>query len=607
MERMLEAPEREPLLADEDGQPSERVAWWQSLHATSTRRALLLTALGGLLIAGLITALPSTDGSNGLTASTISLGPRGNDTFNHAKSGDCLNWPDRTPDAAEIVDCKDEHRFEVAESVDMRTFPGSEYGPDAAPPSPARIQQISQEQCSAAVKRYLGARFDPNSRFTVSMLWSGDKAWRQSGERRMLCGLQLPGPNNQQLAFKGKVADVDQSKVWPAGTCLGIDPSTNQPTDIPVDCAAPHAMEVTGAVNLAEKFPQALPPEPDQDTFIKDACTRMTDAYLAPIQLRSTTLTLIYSTISLPSWSAGSHQVSCSIGATLGNGGWSTLLNSAKGPLMINGQPPIAPPDIPEERLNLPPIPTSPDAGGHLLAVDERPDTTRASRPSTCRGNSRRARPPPRPPRHRPWRLRQRATRSSTGHHRRPGHRRMGHRRPTVPRPHRVPARLLARLPRHLARLPCRLRLRPHRGCRPRPRRRPRRPSPCRRHRRHCRGSSRVAVRMSPQRFDELVSDALDLIPPELAAAIDNVVVLVEDRNPDEPDLLGLYHGVALTERDSWYAGSLPDTITIYRDALLEVCEDEDEVVDEVAITVIHEIAHHFGIDDDRLHELGWG
>jgi predicted heme/steroid binding protein len=173
----------------------------------------------------------------------------------------------------------------------------------------------------------------------------------------MLCGLQLPGPNNQQLAFKGKVADVDQSKVWPAGTCLGIDPSTNQPTDIPVDCAAPHAMEVTGAVNLAEKFPTDLPPEPDQDSFIKDACTRMTDAYLAPTQLRSTTLTLIYSTISLPSWSAGSHQVSCSIGATLGNGGWSTLLNGAKGALMINGQPPIAPPDIPEDRLNLPPIP----------------------------------------------------------------------------------------------------------------------------------------------------------------------------------------------------------------------------------------------------------
>jgi predicted Zn-dependent protease with MMP-like domain len=111
---------------------------------------------------------------------------------------------------------------------------------------------------------------------------------------------------------------------------------------------------------------------------------------------------------------------------------------------------------------------------------------------------------------------------------------------------------------------------------------------------------------MSRQRFDELVSDALDLIPPKLAEALDNVVVFVEDRNPDEPDLLGLYQGIALTERDSSYAGSLPDTITIYREALLDVCSSDEEVVEEVTITVIHEIAHHFGIDDDRLHELGW-
>jgi predicted Zn-dependent protease with MMP-like domain/predicted heme/steroid binding protein len=464
----------------------------------------------------------------------------------------------------------------------MRTFPGSEYGPDAAPPSIARIQQISQEQCSAAVKRYLGAQFDPNSRFTISMLWSGDKAWRQSGERRMLCGLQLPGANNQQLAFQGKVADVDQSKVWAAGTCLGIDPTTNQPTDIPVDCAAPHAMEVTGAVNLAEKYPAGLPPEPEQDTFIKDTCTQMTDAYLAPVQLRSTTLTLIYSTISLPSWSAGSHQVSCSIGATLGNGGWSTLLNSAKGPLMINGQPPIAPPDIPEERLNLPPIPIPDETYDDSRRA---PRPIRASRASTCR-SSRRDRPKPRPPRR--ARRPPRATRSSTDHRH--------HRRRRANRCHRRlenPCRRLLAYPRRHHLPGYRRRQKPHR-------RHPRRSY----HR--CR--SRVAVRMTPQRFDELVSDALDLIPPELAKAIDNVVVLVEDRDPEEPGLLGLYHGIALTERDSWYAaGSLPDTITIYRGALLEACDSEEQVVDEVAITVIHEIAHHFGIDDERLHELGWG
>lgn len=360
MEPMLQAPEQERLVVDRPEQRSARLAWLHTLRASSTRRALLLTALGGLLIAGLITAIPIGDGGPGRLSGYInpvpSTGAKGNDAFNHATSGDCLMWPERMPQAAAIVNCKDEHRFEVAESIDMRTFPGSEYGPNAAPPSAARIEQISQEQCETAVRRYLGTRFDPNSKFNISMLWSGDRAWRQSGERRMLCGLELPGPANQQIAFKGKVADIDQSKVWPAGTCLGIDPTANQPTDVPVDCAAPHAMEITGNVNLAEKFPDALPAEADQDAFIKDFCTRLTDAYLAPVQLRNTTLTLIYSTISLPSWSAGSREVACSIGATLGNGGWATLLNSAKGALLINGQPPIPPPEIPPERLNLPPI-----------------------------------------------------------------------------------------------------------------------------------------------------------------------------------------------------------------------------------------------------------
>jgi predicted Zn-dependent protease with MMP-like domain len=112
---------------------------------------------------------------------------------------------------------------------------------------------------------------------------------------------------------------------------------------------------------------------------------------------------------------------------------------------------------------------------------------------------------------------------------------------------------------------------------------------------------------MTRQRFEELVGDALDLIPPEFVAAMENVVILVEDRNPENPSLLGLYHGVALTERTSHYGGVLPDRITIYREAILDICHDEQDVVEEVAITVVHEIAHHFGIDDARLHELGWG
>jgi predicted Zn-dependent protease with MMP-like domain len=112
---------------------------------------------------------------------------------------------------------------------------------------------------------------------------------------------------------------------------------------------------------------------------------------------------------------------------------------------------------------------------------------------------------------------------------------------------------------------------------------------------------------MSRERFEELVSEALDEVPPEFARAMDNVVVLVEEFNDEAPDILGLYHGIALTERTSSYGGVLPDRISIYRQPILAMCEDEDEVVEEVLITVVHELGHHFGIDDARLHELGWG
>jgi len=112
---------------------------------------------------------------------------------------------------------------------------------------------------------------------------------------------------------------------------------------------------------------------------------------------------------------------------------------------------------------------------------------------------------------------------------------------------------------------------------------------------------------MSRERFEALVDQALDGIPDELARVVSNVVVLVEDEPPDEePDLLGLYEGVALTERDGSYVMELPDRIFIFRNPLLEMCESEAELVDEVRITVVHEVAHHFGIDDDRLHDLGY-
>lgn len=116
-----------------------------------------------------------------------------------------------------------------------------------------------------------------------------------------------------------------------------------------------------------------------------------------------------------------------------------------------------------------------------------------------------------------------------------------------------------------------------------------------------------MTVHVSPEQFEEYVNDALDAIPDELFGLLDNCVVIIEDDAPDEdPDLLGLYDGVPLTERDSYYTGVLPDRIFIYRNPTLRICDTVQDVVDEVHTTVVHEIAHFFGIDDDRLHELGY-
>jgi predicted Zn-dependent protease with MMP-like domain len=108
--------------------------------------------------------------------------------------------------------------------------------------------------------------------------------------------------------------------------------------------------------------------------------------------------------------------------------------------------------------------------------------------------------------------------------------------------------------------------------------------------------------------FDDHVQRAVESLPDELRRAMSNVVIVVEDENPEDPDLYGLYTGVPLTHRGAEsYAGALPDKIEIYRIPLEEEFGDDPELLEEeIRVTVLHEIAHHFGIDEERLDELGW-
>lgn len=113
---------------------------------------------------------------------------------------------------------------------------------------------------------------------------------------------------------------------------------------------------------------------------------------------------------------------------------------------------------------------------------------------------------------------------------------------------------------------------------------------------------------LSAEEFEKLVVDELDLLPDEMVDGLENVVFVTEDRPEDGSlDLLGLYDGVDLTRRGNYGFGELPDRIILYREPLLAVASDLEELKDQIHVTLVHEIAHFYGIDDDELHELGWG
>lgn len=324
------APDLASVLAALDHGGAEPADDATRLQKRAHRRGVLTLVMIVVLVGGVIQLLTSTPEE----ARTADGGSRASIVFSNAGTGTCLSWPPDAPDKPSFVQCRSDHMFEVAKPVDMNGF---------------------GEPCQLAVREYLGPHYDPNSRFTISVLWAGDAAGTTAGARNLLCGLQLLGRDGKPVPFTGRIADLDQSKIWPPGTCLGLDGS-NRSTDIPVDCSTPHGLEVTGSANLAERFPGSLPSDSEQRTFVTEACTRASDAYLAPARLSTSGLSLGFEPVSAVSWAAGSKQVSCGIGKPAEQG-WTPRTGSVRTSSPADLPPPQAPPPSPPPP---PPPPSTP-------------------------------------------------------------------------------------------------------------------------------------------------------------------------------------------------------------------------------------------------------
>ena len=311
--------------------------------ASATARTNKRAALGLVLMALLAAAVFQLSSPESAVRNLAGGDTRAAKVFGNAESGTCLGWPPDEPDKPSFVQCSSDHMFEVAKSVDMGNF---------------------AEPCQRAVSEYLGSKYDPNSKFTISVLWAGD-AEAPPADRNLLCGLQLLGPGAKPVPFKGRVAELDQSKVWPPGTCLGVDEASNRPTDALVDCAEPHAAEVAGAVSLAGRFPAAFPDESDQESFIRDECTRIADAYLPPGGLAEAGLAVDFMPLARTSWDAGSRQVSCNVTRAAGPD-WTPLtgrVGRQEGDVPAPAAPPPPPPPptpSPAPVVEPPPVYTEP-------------------------------------------------------------------------------------------------------------------------------------------------------------------------------------------------------------------------------------------------------
>ncbi|WP_113695145.1 septum formation family protein [Amycolatopsis albispora] len=270
----------------------------------------------------------------------------------HSPPGTCLTW--ELPDAADArkVGCEQPHLFEVIGVVDV----APQYPPGVPSPDLAQWRQLGQERCAETAESYLKKPLDPVGKLSIGVLHPSEPEWAE-GDRQLRCGLQWASPGGQLQKLTGSAVDEDQSNVWQVGTCLAL---TGKTVGDPIDCAQPHAYEIIGLLDLADKFDgDEVPSEDDQKTWLDTECSKIAEEYTGGTDLTEKKLILTWDLREAESWEAGSTKVNCKVGAKLEDG---SGLAPVTGSLHSDGQAPKTSTATPEP----PPtsaVPADPNAG----------------------------------------------------------------------------------------------------------------------------------------------------------------------------------------------------------------------------------------------------
>lgn len=325
------------------------------------RLVLAAILIGGVAAGGALFATGGFDDLGEVGESVIGENAAVQNDFTRSEAGDCLTWNAETPGDVVAADCAKPHRFEVAGVLDTTSFPTGEFASTAPYPKPERFAEIRDENCGVIVSRYLGGGLDPQGRFAPGLMYPSQSEWQQ-GIRGLRCGVEQPGPGGVQAESTGRVRDVDQSFDWADGSCIGIDVKSRQPTGQVVNCAEPHAFQVTGSVDLSQRFGgrtsgKPWPSENDQNQYLGGICPTQTNRFFGGAEkFKKATLNVQPSVLSEVSWLTGSRRVFCYV-ALPDRGGFATLVGDAREDLLINGKVPNPPNEGPPGRSVGQPVP----------------------------------------------------------------------------------------------------------------------------------------------------------------------------------------------------------------------------------------------------------